>query len=87
MSLKFNSTEQLPPNIKTTIGKEINEVGMFLKPKKSGWKEEDQVVFDALKKGLEKNLDVVFVVPGWARVHVEVCAPKFSNWWGSVLEK
>ena len=66
----------------------MNEVGMFLKPRNNlEWKEEDHVVFDTLNNGLEKNLEVVFVVPGWARVHVEVCAPKFSNWWGSVLEK
>jgi hypothetical protein len=60
---------------------------MFLKPRNGAWKEEDQAAFTVLHNGLEKNSEIVFVVPGWARVHVELNAPAFSNWWSSVLEK
>ena len=64
----------------------MNEVGMFLKPRRGAWKPEDHEVFGVFNEGLTKNLDVSFVVPGWARVHCEVCAPKFSNWWNLMLD-
>ena len=45
------------------------------------WKPADLEAFAVLTDHLERDLEVVFVVPGWARVHMSVCGSKFSSWW------
>ena len=52
----------------------------------NGWKEEDLECWKTLGETINGGGEAFFLVPGFARAHATVRAPKFNNWFSTVIK-
>lgn len=45
VGFSFNSTEQLPENVRSQLGNEMNMIGQMTKPRNGGWSDSDKEMF------------------------------------------
>lgn len=83
VNLQFNSAKHLPDVIKKVLGRESAMLDIVFKPRSMDgkWHEEDMAIFKTLCECLhESGIQIHFIVPGLAKVGLNIRGPKFSKW-------
>jgi len=86
VGLSFNSTEQLPENVRSQFANEMNKIGEMTKPRHGGWTDADKEMFEVMFNGMSNSANMYAVCPDVGRLHVELNGSKFSSWFKKQID-